>query len=67
MIDILFKIEANMPKVTIEVKAIIDAKWTKCLEDLDTIKNATWLDIELDIVIWELIGNIKALPSQEDY
>lgn len=51
-----------MCKVATKVKAIIDAKWTKCLEELDTIRDVTWPDIDADITIWELIVDIKALP-----
>lgn len=41
MVDILYKLEVEMSKVATEVKAIIDAKWTKSLEDMDIIINVT--------------------------
>ena len=41
MVDIIYKLEAKMSKVASEVKSIIDAKWIKCLEELDTIRNVT--------------------------
>ena len=52
----IFKIEAEMSKVVVEVKSITYAKWTKFLEDLDTIKISTWPDIESGIIISELIA-----------
>ena len=51
IIDMLFKIEINMNKFVGDSKAITDAKCNKCLEELNTIKEATWLDIDIDIAI----------------
>ena len=61
----LFRIEINMNKSVRESKAITNAKWNKCLEELNTIKDATWLDIDTDIAIWEVIADIKAFPVDE--
>lgn len=63
MIDLLYKIELEMGKVIAEVKAITDAKWNKCLDELNTIRDVTWPDIDTYISIWEVIAGIKALPS----
>ena len=41
LIDMLYKLELEMGKITIEVKAIIDAKWTKYLEEINGIRDAT--------------------------
>ena len=56
-----------MNKSVGDSKAITDAKWNKSLEELTTIKDATWLDIENDITIWEVISDIKAFPSEDYY
>ena len=42
IIDMLFRIEININKSVRDSKAIIDAKWNKCLEELNTVKEATW-------------------------
>lgn len=52
-----------MSKVASEVKAITDAKWIKNLEELDTIRDITWTNIDIDITIQELVVEIKALPA----
>ena len=65
MIDMLYKIEAKMSKVTTEVKGITNVKCTKCRDELDVVRNATWLDVDIDITIWEVISNIKFLPSSD--
>ena len=65
IIDMLFRIEINMNKSVGDSKAITDAKWNKCLEELNTIKDATWPDIDIDISIWEVIADIKAFPADE--
>ena len=41
MIDILYKIELDMNKTIVEVKAIIDTKWNKCLDELNIVRNDT--------------------------
>ena len=65
IIDMLFRIEINMKKSVGDSKAITDAKWNKCLEELNTMKDATWPDIDTDIAIWEVIADIKAFPIDE--
>ena len=65
IIDMLFRIEINMNKSVGDSKAITDAKWNKCVEELNMIKEATWLDIDIDIAIWEVIASIKAFPVDE--
>ena len=44
---------------------MIDAKWNKCLEELNTINEATWLDIDTDVAIQEVIVDVKAFPTDE--
>ena len=51
MIDIIYKVESKMSKVASEVKAINDAKYIKNLEELDTIIDITWPDIDTNITI----------------
>lgn len=63
MIDMLYKIETNMSKVNVEVRAMKNFKWTKCLDQLETIKITTWPYVDIDITIWELIVDLKAFPS----
>ena len=65
IIDMLFRIELYMNKSVGDSKAITDAKWNKCIKELTTIKDATWLDIENDIAIWEVIADIKDFPSED--
>ena len=65
IIDMLFRIELNMKKSVGYSKAIIDAKWKKCIEELNTIKDDTWLDVDNDIPIWEVILDIKAFPIDD--
>lgn len=55
MIGLLYKIESNMGNVTIEVNTITYEKWSKCLNDLNSIGDATWPDIDIGIAIWEVI------------
>ena len=55
-----------MSKVSGDVKAITDSKWNKCIEELNVVRDATWPEIDSDVVIWELIADIKDLLSQED-
>ena len=62
MVYILYKVELDMNKVVAKRKAIMDAKWSNCLDEFNTIKDATWLDVDTDISIWEAIANIKAIP-----
>ena len=61
----LFRIELNMNKLVGDSKAIIDAEWNKCIEELNTIKDATWPNVDIDITIWEVIANIKAFPTDD--
>ena len=65
MVDLLYKIESEVGKVNVEVKAIIDVKWNKRLDELNTITGATWPYIEIDIVIWEVMVGIKTLPFKD--
>ena len=55
-----------MSRVLGEVKYILDYKWNKCIDELNAVRDATCLQIDIDMVIWELIADIKALPSWED-
>ena len=41
MIDLLYKIEVEMGKVTTKVKARIGEKWNKFLDELNIIKDTT--------------------------
>ena len=63
MVDILYKLEVEMSKVDDEIKATIDTKWSNCLEELDTIRDVTWHDIDIDITIWEMVTDIKAFQT----
>ena len=54
-----------MNKLVLESKAIIDAKWSKSLDKLTTVRDATWPDVDIDIIIWEVIVDIKAIPSAD--
>ena len=66
MLDVLYKLESKMGKVTIEVKAITDAKWNKYLKELNMIRYATWPYVETDISILKVISCIKALLSTDN-
>lgn len=63
IIDNLYKIELDMSKFISESKAVKDAKWTKSIHELNVIRDATWLDIDTYLEIWEVVTSIKALPS----
>ena len=54
-----------MNKLVGDSMNITNAKWNKNLEELTTIKDATWLDIENDIAIWEVVADIKAFPFED--
>lgn len=41
MIDVMYKIEVDIKKVVVDIRAIIDAKWNKCLNELNVVKEAT--------------------------
>lgn len=61
----LYKLELDMGKITVEVKAIIDAKQNKCLKELTSVREAKWPDVDTDITIWEVIVGIEPLPLGE--
>ena len=63
--NMLFRIELNVNKSIGDGKVITDAKWNKSVEELTTIKDATQLNIENDIAIWEVVSNIMAFPSKD--
>ena len=65
IIDMLFRIELNMNKSVGDSKRITNAKWNKCLEELNTIKDATWPNVDTDISIWEVIVDIKSFLVDE--
>ena len=52
-----------MSKVILEVKAIIYVNWRKCLKELNAVN--TWHDVDTDISIWEVIADVKAIPSND--
>ena len=54
-----------MNKSVGDSKAIIDAKWKKCIEEVNIIKDATWPYVDTDIAIWEVIADIKAFPAED--
>ena len=54
-----------MNKLVGDSRAITYAKWNKCINELTTIKDATWLDIENDIAIWEVVVDIKAFLVED--
>lgn len=64
-IGILYKLEANINKIVIEVQYLIDAKRKKCLNELNMPREATFPDEELGISIWEVIVDIKEIPSRD--
>ena len=64
MIDMLFKIELYMNKQVGDNKTIAYAKWNKSIKELTSVKDATQLDIENDIAIWEVVVDIKAFPFE---
>lgn len=51
MIDMTYKIEVVMKKIIREGKAIIDAKWTKNISELEVVRNTTWPIVDTDIAI----------------
>lgn len=63
IIDILYKIDLDMKRFILESKAIIEAKWAKCVDELKGIKDSMWPKIDIDIEIWEAVAGIKTLPS----
>lgn len=65
MVDFLFRIESNMRKVTGELKAITNIEWKKGIYELDTIRDATWPNVNTDIAIWEVIVDIISISLVE--
>ena len=57
VIDALYKIEMDMNKV------VVDASWIKCLNELNMVRDDTWLELDTDITIWEVITEIKTYPN----
>lgn len=55
----LYKLEVEMGKTLVEVKAIIDSKWKKCLKELNGVRDATQVDVDTNIAIWEVIARIN--------
>jgi hypothetical protein len=60
LIDSLFKAEINLNKFIIESKTVMDARWNKAVQDLQTAKDTDW-PTKREIYIWEAVGEIKAL------
>ena len=46
-----------------DVNFITKYKWNKFIAYLNVVRDATWPEIDSDVVIWELIDDTKALPS----
>ena len=49
LIDMLYKLESKMGKMIRKIKYIIDAKWRKCLEELNGIMDASCPNVDIDI------------------
>ena len=52
-----------MNKVVANRREITNAKWNKSMDELTIVRDATWLDRDIDIAILEAIADIKAIPS----
>lgn len=61
LIDSLLRAMTDLNKFFVESKAIIDARWTKAMEDLEEVRTIEWTT-KRDIYFWEAVGEIKALP-----
>ena len=61
LIDSLFKAEISLNKFIVESKEIMDARWSKEIQDLQGAKDTDW-PTKREIYIWEAVGEIKALP-----
>jgi hypothetical protein len=66
LMDELYKVETDLNKFVTEGRAITDAKWQKCIDELQGVRTATWPDIDTDIEIWEAVAGVKALPTGGD-
>lgn len=42
LIDSLFKVEINLNKIVVEEKAVMNAKWTKAIQDFQGVKEIEW-------------------------
>ena len=62
LIDTLFKIETEMNRFTTEGKVITDARWHKSVGELTSIKACKW-PTKREVIVWEAIIEIKALPT----
>ena len=62
LIDSLFKAEISLNKFIVESKTVMDARWNKAVQDLQTAKDTDW-PTKREIYIWEAVGEIKALPA----
>ena len=65
IIDIIYTIEVDINKTVAKVRAIKYEKWKKCFNELNIVKEATWLDEDSNIIIWEVIDGINALPFRD--
>lgn len=61
LIDSLFKAEIDLNKFFVEAKAIMNARWTKTMQDFQVVKEIEW-PTKREIYVWEAIGEIKAFP-----
>lgn len=41
IVDILYKLEENMNKIVAKIRSLIDAKWNKCLNEMNKVRGAT--------------------------
>lgn len=62
MVDSLFKEELDLDKFIVEEKAVVNARWTKAIQDFQGVKETEWTT-KREIYVWEAVGEIKALPG----
>ena len=57
----LFKEEIDLNKFFVEAKSVMNARWTKAMQDFQVVKETEW-PTKREIYVWEAMGEIKTLP-----
>lgn len=62
LVDSLFNEEIDLNKFIVEEKAVVNARWTKAIQDFQGVEEIEW-PTKREIYVWEVVGEIKALPA----
>ena len=56
----------DMHNFVAEVRAIQNSKWDDYQSELNTVRDATWPDVETYITMWEVIAKVKEFPNGDN-